>query len=100
MGKRNDKPRVKQLPPRRPGWRRAAFGALVLVALGGGALWWSWGEWDASGGTPRLVVDRTEVDLGTLPFETPARVVFTLTNAGDGLLRIADVPPVRVLKGC
>jgi hypothetical protein len=45
-------------------------------------------------------VDRTEVDLGTLPFETPARVVFTLTNAGDGLLRIADVPPVRVLEGC
>jgi hypothetical protein len=46
------------------------------------------------------VVDRTEVDLGSLPFEAPATVVFTLTNAGDGLLRIADVPPVRVLKGC
>lgn len=100
MGKRRNKPRVKQPPPRRPGWRRAAFGALVLVALGGGAFWWFWGVRDASGGTPRLVVDRTEVDLGTLPFETPATVVFTLTNAGDGLLRIADVPPVRVLKGC
>lgn len=100
MGKRRNTPRVKQLPPRRPRWRRAAFGVLVLVAVGGGALWWRWGAWDAFGGTPRLVVDRTEVDLGALPFEAPARVVFTLTNAGDGLLKIADVPPVRVLKGC
>lgn len=100
MGKRNDKPRVKQLPSRPPRWRGAAWGALVLVAVGGGGLWWLWGAWEASGGTPRLVVDRTEVDLGSLPFEAPARVVFTLTNAGDGLLRIADVPPVRVLEGC
>lgn len=100
MGKRRNTPRVKQPPPRRPGWRGAAWGALVLVAVGGGGLWWLWGAWEASGGTQRLVVDRTEVDLGSLPFEAPARVVFTLTNAGDGLLRIADVPPVRVLKGC
>ena len=99
MGKQRKRLRVKQPPPRR-GWRRAAFGALVLMALGGGMLWWFWGVRDASGGTPRLVMDRTEVDLGSLPFETPARVVFTLTNAGDGLLRIADVPPVRVLRGC
>ena len=97
MGKRRNTPRVKQPPPRRPGWRRAAFGVLVLVAAGGGGLWWLW---DAFGGTPRLVVDRTEVDLGALPFEAPATVVFTLTNAGDGLLKIADVPPVRVLEGC
>lgn len=97
MGKRRNKPRLTQPAPRRPGWRRAAFGVLVLVAAGGGGLWWLW---DAFGGTPRLVVDQTEVDLGALPFEAPARVVFTLTNAGDGLLKIADVPPVRVLKGC
>ncbi len=100
MGKRRNKPCVKQPPPRPPRWRGAALGALVLVAVGGGAIWWLWGARDASGGTPRLVVDRTEVDLGSLPFEAPARVVFTLTNAGDGILRVADVPPVRVLKGC
>ena len=41
--------------------------------------------WSGSGGPnvwgekPRLVVDREVVDLGDLPFDTPARVVFTLT---------------------
>jgi len=72
----------------------------VLVAVGAGAFWWFSEAQDTSGGTPRLLMDRTEVDLGYLPFEAPARVVFTLTNAGDGLLRLADVPPVKVLKGC
>jgi hypothetical protein len=72
----------------------------VLVAVGGGAFWWFSEAQDTSGGTPRLVMDRTEVDLGHFPFEAPARAVFTLTNAGDGLLRLTEVPPVKVLKGC
>ncbi len=55
---------------------------------------------DIPGGTPRLVLDREVVDLGYLPFETPARVVFTLTNAGTGSLKLEDVPRVKVLKGC
>jgi hypothetical protein len=92
--------RVKQPPPRRRGWRRAAFAAAVLVVLGAGAFWWLSEAQDAPGGKPRLVLDREVVDLGALPFEAPARVVFTLTNAGDASLRLADVPPVRVLKGC
>lgn len=94
------KQRGKQRPRRRPRWRWAALAGIVLVAVGAGAFWWFSEAQDTSGGTPRLVMDRTEVDLGYLPFEAPARVVFTLTNAGDGLLRLADVPPVKVLKGC
>lgn len=39
-------------------------------------------------GTPRVAVDRTEIDLGRLPFEQPARATFTLVNAGDGTLTL------------
>jgi hypothetical protein len=94
------KQRGKRTPRRRPRWRWAALGGVILVAVGAAAFWWFSEVQDASGGTPRLVVDREVVDLGYLPFEAPARVVFTLTNAGDGSLKLAEVPPVRVLKGC
>jgi hypothetical protein len=46
------------------------------------------------------VVDRETVELGFLPFKTPARVVFTLANAGDGVLRISEVPRVKAVEGC
>lgn len=84
---------------RRP-WRWAAFGAVALLALSGGAFWWFSEAQNTAGGTPRLVLDRELVDLGYLRFETPVRVVFMLTNTGDGLLRLTDVPKVKVLKGC
>ena len=78
----------------------AALGALGLIAAGAGAFWWLSEAPSASGGTPRLVLDREVVDLGYLGFETPARVVFTITNAGEGLLKLADAPRVKVVKGC
>ena len=90
----------KQPPPRRPRWRRAALGVIVLVALGAGAFWWLSEAQDRPGGRPRLVLDREVVDLGNLPFEAPARVAFTLTNAGEGSLRLDGVPRVQLLKGC
>jgi hypothetical protein len=71
------------------------------MALAGLALvWWQAGAVDMAAGTPRLVVDRTEVDLGNRPFDAPATAVFTLTNAGDGMLRILGEPPVAVVEGC
>lgn len=90
----------KQPPPRRARWRWAALGAVVLVALGAGSFWWLSEAQDTPGGTPRLVLDREVVDLGYLPFEAPARVAFTLTNAGDGSLRLDGVPRVQVVSGC
>lgn len=86
----------KRPPPRRPRWRWAALGAIVLVAFGAGAFWWFWEAQDR----PRLVLDREVVDLGNLPFEAPARAAFTLTNAGEASLRLDGVPRVQVLKGC
>jgi hypothetical protein len=70
--------------------------ALLFVALSGAVFWGLSG----SSGTPRLVVDRTEADLGYRSFGVPAQVVFTLTNAGDGPLRLKDVPRVIVKAGC
>lgn len=77
-----------------------ALGALALIAVGATAFWRVSGSPDATSGTSRLVVDRTEVDLGDRRFDVPARVVFTLTNAGDGPLRLADVPRVIAKAGC
>jgi hypothetical protein len=70
---------------------------VIVIAA---AFWWLAKPQAASGGTPRLSVDREVVDLGYLRFEAPARVVFLLSNTGDGPLKLADVPRVKVLKGC
>ena len=94
------KPRVAPPVPRRGRWRWAVMGALVVVGAGAGTFWWMSTGPDASGGAPRLVVDREVVELGDIPFEAPARVVFTLTNAGDGTLKIAEVPRVKAVEGC
>jgi len=96
MGKK----RVVPPPPWRSARRWVLVGALALIPVGGVAFWWLSDTLDLSGGTPRLVLDREMVDVGYLPFEAPARVVFTLTNAGNGSLRLAGVPRVKVLKGC
>lgn len=94
--------RAKQGETGRPGRRtwRVILAAAIVVGLAGGALWLWLASREADAGTPRLAVDRTEVDLGYQRFDTLARVVFTLTNAGDGPLRLSEVPRVRVAAGC
>lgn len=88
-------------PGARRGRRRwVMLGVLAAIVAGAGTLWWQSESLGTYGGTPRLVVDREVVELGSLPFEAPARVVFTLTNAGDGALKIAEVPRVKAVQGC
>jgi hypothetical protein len=94
MKKRQD----QQLPTVRS-WRRWAMLGGVLV-VGMAAVWWVAGGPNAWGEKPRLVVDRDAVDLGDLPFDTPAHVVFTLTNSGEGTLTLAGAPRVEAVKGC
>ncbi len=96
MGKK----RIVKSSPRKTGRHRIALGALALVAIGVITAWWLWSASEVSGGTPRLALDRDVVELGYLRFESPARVVFALTNTGDGVLKLADIPRVKVLKGC
>lgn len=95
------KQRVKHSPvPRRRRWRWVALVGVLLVTAGVGSFWWFSEAQDTAGGTPRLVLDRTEMDLGYRRFDIPVRVVFTLVNAGSGLLRLKEVPPVIVRAGC
>jgi len=82
---------------RRAWWPWATLGTIVVVGAAIGMVWWGL---SASGGRPRLVLDREVIDLGDLPFEAPAQAVFTLANAGDGRLEIAGELPVKVVKGC
>jgi hypothetical protein len=72
----------------------------IIVAVAAAVLWLRPTPKAVNAGTPRLVVDRTEVDLGYQRFDTPARVVFTLTNAGDTSLQLTETPRVRVVAGC
>lgn len=94
------KRRATAPPPPQRRWRLIALGVVVLGAVTGGAVWGWLGREEAAAGTPRLAVDRTAVDLGDRRFDTPARVDFLLTNAGDGSLRLREVPRVRVAAGC
>lgn len=91
--------RAKQSPQQLPKRLWAALAVLGLIAIGVAGLWPAEAG-EASGGAPRLVVDRTEIDLGDLPFDQRATAVFTLTNAGNGVLNIMEEPLVDVVKGC
>jgi hypothetical protein len=80
--------------------RWALLAGAIIVATAGGTLWLRSAPKEANAGTPRLVVDAAEVDLGYRRFDTPVRVVFTLANTGDAPLRLTEQPPVRVIAGC
>lgn len=81
-------------------WRWHRFVVLGLIAIGGAVGWEPVQASEAPDGKPHLVVDRTEVDLGDLPYGAPAKAVFTLNNTGDGVLKIVGEPQVKILKGC
>ncbi len=79
--------------------RAVALVVAVLVVLGAGG-WWLWpGASPSAGGTPKLALDRTEIDLGYLRFDTEAYAAFTITNTGDGVLTL-EPGRVRVVQGC
>lgn len=64
--------------------------AIVFVRLPGGAVKTS----------PKLVTDRTQIDLGQQPYGNPVKAVFRLRNNGDQPLIILGEPQVEVVKGC
>lgn len=75
---------------------------LLAVVLSGVALgFWLWPVSPRiGGGMPRLETDRTEIDLGDVPFERWVTATFTLRNVGDGTLTIGRTGPVRATEGC
>jgi hypothetical protein len=85
---------------RRTARRAAVVTIVVLIGLAGGVWWLRAGPKETEGGTPRIAVDRGDIELGYLRFESPARVVFALRNDGDGPLRLREVPLVKAVAGC
>lgn len=67
--------------------------AALALALGGG------GGGSASG-TPKLAVDKDEVNLGDVKLGQTVTVDFTLTNTGDGPLTFSKAPYIEVKEGC
>ena len=90
----------KRFQKRRRAWRYTVLvtiAALIVLSLGGWALWP--GVSPSAGGTPKLALDRTEIDLGYVRFNAPASAAFTITNTGDGLLTV-KAGRVRLVQGC
>jgi hypothetical protein len=78
-----------------------ALGAALVLLLAAGVAWWRQpAPAPGPGGTPRLVVDRTAIDLGDVPFETPVEARFVVTNAGDGVAEVDGTPRVTAVQGC
>ncbi len=100
MGKRklSKSPKPSKPSAKRTSWRWVMAGGILVVAIA--AFWWFSEAQDPVGGTPRLAVDHTEIDLGYFHLGKWAKAVFTLTNTGDGMLRIVNEPRVEVVKGC
>ena len=71
---------------------------IIFLAVAVGAVW-GWPVFSGAG-TPRLAVDRNEVDLGDRPFGQRVRASFTLTNSGNGALTVEGTPTVTALEGC
>lgn len=58
----------------------------------------SWSVTTHTGG-PRLAVDRTFVDEGSVPYERTVAATYRLKNVGDAALTLGK-PTVQVLEGC
>lgn len=90
----------QQEQERRRRARRRVAALLAVVVLVGAGLWlWS-AESPLATGTPRLEVDQAAIDFGYVRYEKWVEATFTLRNAGDGSLKIAEAPRVRAVQGC
>ncbi len=73
--------------------------ALIVVALlgNGNALATSTPQ---AGGAPRLIVEKEQIDLGTIALGQTVEVKFDVTNSGDQALTFTGSPYIEVVKGC
>ncbi len=52
------------------------------------------------GGSPQLVADQEQIDLGQVKVNQPVTASFELTNQGDQPVRITGEPWIEVVSGC
>lgn len=93
MSQKMKKKRQKKSFP----WRLVALGgvlvigAIFLVAKAGSA---------DGGGTPSIVVEEPNIDLGYIKLGEYRSLNIKVTNSGDGTLRFQEQPYIEVLEGC
>ncbi len=78
----------------------SAIGFIVLLGV---FVFQVMGNGGRSGGSsgPRLVVDRERIDFGRVVYDKTVRAVFTIKNAGDQPLQIAERQiAVKLVEGC
>jgi len=68
-----------------------AFAVFLLVSQDGGS---------TVGGTPKLVVEPAQINLGDVKLGTPMTFAIKVTNQGDGVLRFKKAPYIEVVEGC
>ena len=77
-----------------------SLAAVVLVGLAGVTLMLRPSRAPVGAGTPRFETERTEIDLGILPFDRWVTATFKVRNAGDGQLMIENAPRATAVVGC
>ena len=75
------------------------LGLIVLVAAVFFALRNN-SEKAGSGGTPRVSVDKKQLDFGDQHFGQSVAAIFSITNTGTGTLKINQPPYIEVKEGC
>lgn len=87
-------------PAARPAWLLWTVLAAVVLIVGGLSYILIVGVNGPETGTPKVAVDRTEVDEGYQKLGATVRTTFKLRNEGDGTLRILGEPQVQAVEGC
>ncbi|MCQ3972087.1 MAG: hypothetical protein DPW09_01430 [Anaerolineae bacterium] len=100
MFKKGKNKRSTVQPVTQRSWLLWVVVAGVFLIVGGLSYILIVGVNGAETGTPKLVVDRTEVDEGYQKLGATVRTTFKLRNEGDGTLRVVDQPQVKAVEGC
>jgi len=80
-----------------------ALGGVILVAIAVFAVLGGNSAPKAAievGGSPRLKVNKEEVNLGDVKLGKTVEVSFLLTNVGDKTLQFTQAPTIEVKEGC
>lgn len=87
-------------PVKQSSWLLWAVFAAVVLIIGGLSYILIVGVNGSETGTPKVAVDRTEVDEGYQKLGASVRTTFKLRNEGDGTLRVLGEPQVQAVEGC
>lgn len=95
--------KIQPASPRRFSWL-GPVAALLLLIIGGVAVWAVWGDSPTVPlqvtGAPRLAVVQATIDEGNVKLGQTVRSTFHVQNVGDQPLEILGQPSVEVIEGC